>query len=218
MVAEWLWIQAGRQDVESIAKYNSKIANYSDDGVTFTGAYGPRLAQQWNWVIENLKHDPDSRQAVMTIFSPSPGTSKDIPCTLSLQVFQRFGMLHGIVTMRSQDLWLGLPHDFFNFSQMVNGLAGELGYTPGSLTFNVGSSHIYQHNCDGVNKVLLRPSHGYHVRSPRQPGLLPAEMILNRAGSGYMLVCDHYESALPYCVALRQSNKKDALRVLKTLV
>src|SRR5712691_3901798 len=44
MVAEWLWIALGRNDVATVARYNPEIAQFSDDGLTFTGAYGPRLS------------------------------------------------------------------------------------------------------------------------------------------------------------------------------
>jgi thymidylate synthase len=42
---ESLWMLAGRNDVEPLARYSSKIADYSDDGITFNGAYGYRWRQ-----------------------------------------------------------------------------------------------------------------------------------------------------------------------------
>src|SRR5690606_9539658 len=39
---EALWMLAGRRDVAWINQFNSNIANYSDDGVVFHGAYGHR--------------------------------------------------------------------------------------------------------------------------------------------------------------------------------
>lgn len=177
MLAEWLWIQAGREDVTSIAGFNSKIANYSDDGVIFAGAYGPRLSKQWNYLLSTLRKDPDSRQAVATIFTPAPEATKDVPCTLSLQVFIRGGRMHGIMTMRSNDLWLGLPHDFFNFAQIVNWLAGSLDVLPGSMTIQAGSSHIYASNYEAVDLVLARPTQGYCLRSPVIPAGFNASAV-----------------------------------------
>src|SRR5258708_7099589 len=63
MVAEWLWILFGRKDVSTIARYNKNIAQFSDDGVEFYGAYGPRIRSQWNHVVTALTDDADSRQA-----------------------------------------------------------------------------------------------------------------------------------------------------------
>jgi hypothetical protein len=42
MIAEWLWIQAGMNDVESLARYNKMMRKFSDDGAILNGAYGPR--------------------------------------------------------------------------------------------------------------------------------------------------------------------------------
>src|SRR3990167_1442342 len=68
LAAEFTWMFLGRRDVASIAAYNKNIAAFSDDGETFFGAYGPRIVEQLPRVIELLKKDPDTRQAVISIF------------------------------------------------------------------------------------------------------------------------------------------------------
>lgn len=143
MVAEWLWIFFGLDDVQTIAQYNSVMRNFSDDGVILKGAYGPRLRMQWSHVIQTLRHDSQSRQAVITIWTPNPAPSLDIPCTVSMQFLIRDRLLHTIVNMRSSDVWLGLPYDFFAFSMLANSLSATLGVPIGSLTMNLGSSHLY---------------------------------------------------------------------------
>ena len=177
-IAEWLWIASGREDVATVAKYNKHIAQFSDDGEVFYGAYGKRLAPQLDYLLENLRK-PHSRQAVASIWTPNPGPSKDIPCTLSWQLLARDGKLHAIVTMRSSDIILGLPYDFINFSLLTNSLAGELGLTPGSLIFNLGSSHLYDRDREKATTVLAQPELLQCVNSPRLSGLAPADDILN---------------------------------------
>jgi thymidylate synthase len=177
-IAEWLWIAAGREDVATIAKYNKHIAQFSDDGTTFAGAYGKRLTPQLEYLLENLRK-PHSRQAVASIWTPSPAPSKDIPCTLTWQLLARGGKLHAIVTMRSSDAWLGIPYDFVNFSLLSMGLAGELGLVPGSLVFNLGSSHLYDRDREKAAAVLNAPELLRCVSSPRLPSLAPADEILN---------------------------------------
>jgi len=170
MLAEWLWIVAGREDVGTVALYNSQICKYSDDGRVFAGAYGPRLHKQWDYVLHQLEHDESSRQAVATIWTPMPSRSKDIPCTISCQFLIRDKYLHGIFNMRSSDAWLGIPHDVFNFCQIINGLAGQLKIEPGSLVLNLGSSHLYQNNWEEAAACALAPA-GEMVISPRLPDL-----------------------------------------------
>lgn len=172
LVAEWLWIATGRAELSALTPYNSQMAKFSDDGVVLAGAYGPRLAPQWSYVIETLKKDPDTRQAVATIWAPNPMPSKDIPCTIALQFLLREGRLHTVATMRSSDAWLGLPYDVFTFSQLANSVAGELGVDTGSLTMQLASSHLYEEHWEKAASAFYMPT--TYVRSPQLPGFPPA--------------------------------------------
>jgi thymidylate synthase len=186
MVAEWLWIAAARNDAAFINRYNRRVAEMSsDDGVTLAGAYGPRLAPQLDYLLSTLRQKADSRQAVATIWTPNPEPSRDVPCTVSWQLLLRHGKLHAVVTMRSSDIWLGLPYDFFNFSMLTMGLAGELEVEPGSITFNLGSSHLYNRDQVGAIKVLDDPGGIDTLNSPRLPGRPPAEAIIEASDLNY---------------------------------
>lgn len=75
-LAEVLWILGGREDVEMLNHYNSRIKDYSDDGKVFNASYGDRLRKHFGHdqlrdVISTLEADPDSRQATLVISSPS---------------------------------------------------------------------------------------------------------------------------------------------------
>jgi thymidylate synthase len=154
MATEALWILAGRSDVGSLVRVNSRMAAFSDDGVRLAGAYGPRLGDQLPYVFRTLRDDPTSRQAVATIWTPSPGPSKDVPCTVALQFVIRDGALHTIVTMRSSDAWLGIPYDAFAFATIADLLATGLGVTPGPLRFLLGSAHLYERDADLARRVV----------------------------------------------------------------
>jgi thymidylate synthase len=159
-VAEAVWIAAGLDTVEPIARYNSVMRKFSDDGVTLAGAYGPRLATQWDWVLNQIVRDNDTRQAVNVIWTPAPAPSKDIPCTLTAQFILRGDQLHSVWSMRSSDLWLGLPYDAFSFSFIAACLAGEVArhlerrVEPGTITITAGSSHLYDTHWADARAVL----------------------------------------------------------------
>ena len=153
MFGEAAWMLEGRNDVESVSKYVDGVKRFSDDGETFFGAYGPKILTQWSYVIKTLVTDKDSRQAVINIWRENPGSSKDIPCTLSLQFFLREASdelwLHTVATMRSNDAWLGTPYDTFNFSAISFWIALHLNRNGikckvGSLNIQAGSRHIYE--------------------------------------------------------------------------
>lgn len=160
MAAEAAWILSGRDDVKSISPYSKDISNFSDDGEVFFGAYGPKIVNQIRYVIDTLVGDPDSRQAVITIWRENPKKSKDIPCTVSLQWLVRNGEIHCVANMRSSDLWLGHPYDIFNFSavsfyimlhlNMIHGMNLKLG----NLILHAGSKHIYERNVERISDLL----------------------------------------------------------------
>ena len=166
MVAEWLWIAGGYGDVESISRYNARMREFSDDSLHLYGAYGPRIMKNWSTVRDQLNDDRDTRQAILPIWDLDiDRTSKDVPCTLSLQFLYRLGALHLTVNMRSSDIWLGLPFDFYVFSQLLNEMACETDTAVGSLTMNLGSSHLYDVNYEAA--IEASKSRSYTVKTPQ---------------------------------------------------
>lgn len=209
MIAEWLWIALGQNDVETLAKYNKRMREFSDDGITLAGAYGPRIRRQLAHVTSTLSADPNSRQAVLTIWDQSPKPSKDIPCTISMQFIIREDKLHMLVTMRSSDIWLGLPYDIFSFSQIGNSIAGELKVLPGSLMMTLGSSHLYEEHFDLAETVCLEQYQGETFVSPLLPGW-PFTSVFRSFTSGTPLVAP-WEI---YRQALRKTTSLEALSAL----
>jgi len=179
-VAEWLWMLLGRNDVASIAYFNKNIAKFSDDGETFYGAYGPRIADQLPQLVQALRKDPDTRQAVMTTWLPNPAPTKDVPCTVAWQFLLRLGRLHAHVFMRSNDAWLGLPYDVFNFTRIQAYIAGLLGVEAGTYTHTVGSLHLYENNWAGAEQALCEPETN-PLGEPVSPELTPMPPIFNTA-------------------------------------
>ena len=174
MAAEFVWMMLGRNDAPSISYFNKNIAPYSDDGVVFNGAYGPKIVDQMPYVIQALQADADSRQALLTIWRERPGPSKDIPCTISMQFFARKNHVEMDVYMRSNDLWLGMPYDIFNFTMIQRYVAARLGLSIGTYRHHVGSLHIYEQHWDKARAIIdeyveTRPDPALSI--PRSPYL-----------------------------------------------
>jgi len=164
MLAEAAWILGGDNRLEPLAKYNSRMREFSDDGQTLSGAYGVPFREQLDYVANKLREDEDTRQAVMTTWARSPVPSKDIPCTVALDFKIRDGRLTTQVFMRSSDLWLGLPYDIFAFSMMSFAVMEryyEFGgpvLEPGKLYITAASSHIYERDMEKA-RVVLEDTH-----------------------------------------------------------
>lgn len=157
--AEFLWVVTGREDVEWISKFNSKIKEYSDDGKIFFGAYGPRFIKQQERMMQVLKDDPWSRQGIITLWRQNPPKSKDIPCTVSMHFIRRpVDTLNLIVYMRSNDVWLGLPYDVHNFTCILILIAETLNLKVGTYTQVDGSLHAYTQDMSKIRECLEKIS------------------------------------------------------------
>jgi len=176
-IAELLWYAHGSDSTKWISKYSSFWSKISDDGVTANSAYGARIFKphrvcggesftQWDYVVNELKRDPDSRRAVIHIRSPfdSKEAKLDVPCTLSLQYFIREQKLHCVASMRSSDLILGIAYDIPAFTFFQEMLALELGVELGTYTHISNSLHIYENKFKLVETIL--GNCGKHPNNP----------------------------------------------------
>lgn len=122
------------------------------------GAYGPRLRFQLEQVYRELLNHRASRRAVLTIWREDDLLHDgDKPCTLTLQFVVDDDRLDLVVSMRSQDVWLGVPYDVFMFSQLHLSLARQLGIPAGRYVHNVGSLHVYRSNVEAAGMLVSVP-------------------------------------------------------------
>jgi thymidylate synthase len=174
-LGEFLWYLTEDNRLDFILPYIPAYKEDSDDGMTVHGGYGPRIfGQRGNDQLENaisqLKTSPTSRRAVIQIFDAEDNAKrhKEVPCTTTLQFLLREGRLHLITTMRSNDAYLGLPHDVFCFTMLQEMVARILGADLGSYRHFVASMHLYDKNRAGARQYL---DEGFqrHVEMPPMP-------------------------------------------------
>ena len=168
-LGELMWYLAKSNKLAFIEYY---IPRYKDsaDGDEIFGGYGPRLFD-WNGInqFENmsdlLRANPDSRRAVIQLFSASDIVEphKDVPCTSTLQFMKRDDQLHLVTCMRSNDIYLGLPHDIFCFTMLQEIMARHLEVEPGTYKHMVGSLHIYSRDVPKMERFLRE---GWQSTSP----------------------------------------------------
>lgn len=159
-IGELAWYLSGSDDEEAIAYYVPQYRRYAVDG-KLLGAYGPRLfggegGEQVSRVISLLRSRPDTRQAVIQIFDHDDLARElpDLPCTCTLQFFVRESRLELVVTMRSNDAFVGLTHDLFAFTMIQELVAASLGLDLGTYSHFVGSLHLYNSDRDRADAYL----------------------------------------------------------------
>jgi len=174
-LGEWLWYLAGTNSLDYIKYYLPHYSNFSDDKKSVYGGYGPRLFgagqhDQIFRVINLLRRKQDSRQAVIQIFDRRDllKPHKDIPCTCTFQFMIRNRRLDMLTTMRSNDVYMGLPHDIFAFTMIQELVARAIGVELGEYKHFVGSLHLY--DCDRDHaRAYLDEGWQSHVPMPPMP-------------------------------------------------
>lgn len=175
-LGELLWYLSGENKLEFIEYYIPEVYNKeSDDGINIRSGYGNRLfdfnnagINQIENVINLLSEKPASRRAVIQLFDASDLTSnyKSIPCTCTLQFINRNNKLNMFVNMRSNDAYLGLPHDIFTFTMIQEIMACSLGIEIGFYQHNVGSLHLYKKHHSKARSYL---NEGWMNHKPMMP-------------------------------------------------
>lgn len=121
------------------------------------GAYGDRIRYQLVDVVRKLKHDHDTRQAVISLWDPALDNvpfKHDYPCTLVLTFSLGERGVDLDVIMRSQDVWLGTPYDWGQFSVLLMTVAELVGQPVGTYRHTTLSTHIYERNVEEARVKL----------------------------------------------------------------
>ena len=175
---EFIWYFMGHNDIDFISRYSKFWKTLDNGDGTVNSAYGNLLFAkcnehghtQWEWALESLKKDKDSRQAIIHFNNPSHQWfgNKDFVCTLN-GIFQiRNNNLNFTVNMRSNDLILGTPTDVAFFcilqQQMLNHLKKTYPKLKlGTYTHNVHSLHLYERNFNTVETMLKYDFNSVHL-------------------------------------------------------
>jgi thymidylate synthase len=183
-IAETMWVLRGHNDIGWLSHYLPRARDFSDDGSTWRAGYGPRLRHwpapnhgepidQFRTVLDVLRASPGSRQAVMSIWDPAQDykASKDIPCNNWLSWSIRNNRLDLHVAIRSNDVvwgWSGINQ--FEWSALLEILAGMLAVEAGSIHYSTTSFHMYERHFEKAKKIVREAGAAlppFTVPSPR---------------------------------------------------
>ena len=181
---ESLWMLGGRNDVEYVARFVERMRSYSDDGVTFHGAYGFRWRQhffedQLPKIIAALKANRDDRRQVLSMWDADADLGrqgKDLPCNLQA-IFQIAcdGRLDMTVTNRSNDLiWGAYGANAVHFSYLHEYVARSVGVEQGIYRQVSANFHAYEEVLDKVAPLVdlaANPMTGKETPDPYAAGI-----------------------------------------------
>lgn len=195
-VEEFLWYLRGDRYDTSIEKHATmwaKIRDPRDGG--FNSNYGQYLfastladgRSQFQWCVDQLTADPDSRRAAMSLLNASHlfDGNPDIVCTYGISFRIRDGALNMSVSMRSNDAIFGLTNDAFCFSMIHEMMLVHLrrAYPDlqlGTYTHKADSFHVYERHFDMLDRLVREGESGFiPVEIPKATD--PVEYKLLRA-------------------------------------
>ncbi|MCK9235763.1 MAG: thymidylate synthase [Acholeplasmataceae bacterium] len=163
---------------ESLTEFAEKIKNDAEFAEKY-GDLGPVYGAQWrnfngvdqiDYLIQELKHNPDSRRMILSAWNPREiGSMALPPCHTLIQFYVSDGKLSLQLYQRSADIFLGLPFNIASYALFLMMVAQVTGFEVGDFVHTIGDAHIYLNHLDQINLQLSR-----------DPRPLP-KMVLNPA-------------------------------------
>ena len=175
---EWKWFVSGSTNI------NDLKATIWDEWATEDGMVGPLYGKMWtawptkdggtinqlDYVVDALKNNPDSRrilfhgwnveylpdEAVSPQENVKNGKMALPPCHLLYQFYVADNKLSLMVTIRSNDLFLGNPFNVAQAALWVHVLAQQCDLELGDLIISIGDAHIYSNHFEQVKTQLSR--------------------------------------------------------------
>jgi hypothetical protein len=165
---ESVWMLAGRDDVAYVKRFSSRIGNYSDNGVTFHGAYGYRWRHwfgrdQLDIIAAQLKVEPLCRRQVLQMWDPASDLRrfyperKDLPCNTHAYFSLDSGRLDITVCNRSNDLvWGCLGANAVQFSMLQEYMASRMEVPVGTYYQFTNNLHGYLDTIEPLRALVNR--------------------------------------------------------------
>ena len=149
--AEWQWYLSGDPKVSTLGDIYGKVPEIWKRMADADGKVNSNYGYQWERnaqmirVLEMLKHNPDTRQACISIYDGKEigDYTFDTPCTYAVQFTIVNGRLDMCVTMRSNDLWYGFCNDQYQFSKLQEMASKHLKIETGVYYHFAHNMHLY---------------------------------------------------------------------------
>ena len=130
------------------AKYSTCEDDYTGQGI-----------DQWQQCIDLIKNDPYSRRIIISLWNPTCIDEMALPpCLHNYQFYPDpyNKKLSLMITMRSADMFLGVPFNILGASVLLHIMCTETEYEPNELILNIGNAHIYNNHIEQVKEQLNR--------------------------------------------------------------
>lgn len=178
----WIW-QMQSNDVRKLQDMNVHIWDewMQEDG-TIGKAYGYQLAKykQVDNLIKTIKEDPTSRRMITTLWNIEDLPEMALqPCAFQTLWNINKGKLNCMLTIRSNDWFLGNPFNVAQYAALVYMIAQVTNYKPGRLTVCINDAHIYENHIPQIQEQMGLIDMNELFDAYRTNRLCKPELVLN---------------------------------------
>lgn len=163
---ELAWYLMRDRDIDYISQFSGFWKHITNPGTNeINSNYGSLIFnEQLEWVINSLKADKNTRQAIAFLNQPKYQFegNKDFVCTMYLNFFIRDNKLNMKVQMRSNDIFYGLTFDapFFSFVYQhvlmeLQKIYHDLDY--GTYFHCADNIHFYERHFELADSIISEP-------------------------------------------------------------
>ena len=175
IIYELLWFLQGNTNVHWLQEHGVRIWNeWADEN----GELGPVYGHQWrSWpdyrggtidqiqqVVDQLKHNPDSRRMIVSAWNVAEVADMALPpCHTIFQFYTAPAKEEGgkrrlslQLYQRSADTFLGVPFNIASYALLLQMMAQVTDMEPGDFVHTTGDTHLYLNHLDQARLQLTR--------------------------------------------------------------
>lgn len=168
IIYELLWFLRGDTNVHYLQEHGVRIWNeWADEN----GELGPVYGHQWrSWpdykggtidqianVLDQIKHNPNSRRMLVTAWNPAEVDEMALPpCHCLFQFYVADGRLSLQLYQRSADTFLGVPFNIASYALLLQMMAQVTGLEAGEFIHTTGDTHLYSNHLEQAKLQLTR--------------------------------------------------------------
>jgi thymidylate synthase len=151
------WMLNGLTNIQWLNSRGVKIWDqWADKNGDLGPVYGHQLLSfnginQIEYIINEVKINKHSRRLLCSMWNPSDLHKMALPpCHYSFQFVIANDIVDIVVSMRSLDLFIGLPYDVVMYSSILASFANELNLIANEVIINASNAHIYEEHIDAA--------------------------------------------------------------------
>lgn len=172
IATELLWFISGKESTLYLEDMGNTIwSEWCEDGYLWEG-YGKQWrdfnvpfvgeklgdgVDQLANVIEQIITNPTSRRLIVSAWNPLTVDYATLPpCHFLFQFYVRNSELSCMFTMRSTDVFLGLPYNIASYALLTHMIANIAGLKVGKLIYSGADVHLYKNHIAQAQLQLAR--------------------------------------------------------------